>query len=336
MRPVVGVDPHEHVLSAVALDGRGGVLGRWSGGAARPGIGALQSWAARQAPGAVWAIGGSNALGRRLALAPVAAGADVRDVCPTRTADRRRKRPGRGKTDAVDAEAVARELLADPGLPHAFKAAAPGLPDPAREALAVLVRARHRVVDHHRRLLTEADAVLGELPAAVAERLPGGAKTPPRLRAAARRRRTGERATDLRLRLLRAHARRERVLAAERDALGREIEQLLGELGTSLPALCGLGPLGAADLLAEVGDPRRFRSADAFASDTGTAPIPASSAEDGGQARHDRLSRYGNRRLNSVLHVMAVTRLRTHPETQAFVARARAAGKSTPGWSGPR
>src|SRR6266511_2210332 len=113
MRPVIGVDPHEHVLSAVALDGRGGV--------ARPGIGALQSWAARQAPGAVWAIGGSNALGRRLALALVAAGADVRDVCPTRTADRRRKRPGRGKTDVVDAAAVGRELLADPALPHAFK-----------------------------------------------------------------------------------------------------------------------------------------------------------------------------------------------------------------------
>ena len=85
---------------------------------------------------------------------------------------------------------------------------------------------------------------------------------------------------------------------------------------------------GAATLLVEVGDPRRFRSADAFAAYTGTAPIPASSAEPRGHPVHHRLSRFGNRRLNSVLHIMAVTRLRTHPETQAFIAGAVARGKS--------
>ena len=79
----------------------------------------------------------------------------------------------------------------------------------------------------------------------------------------------------------------------------------------------------------EVGDPRRFRSADAFAAYTGTAPIPASSAEAHGHPVHHRLSRFGNRRLNSVLHLMAVTRWRAHPETQAFIARATAAGKTT-------
>jgi transposase len=78
-----------------------------------------------------------------------------------------------------------------------------------------------------------------------------------------------------------------------------------------------------------VGDPRRFRSADAFAAYTGTAPIPASSGEAGGHPVHHRLSRFGNRRLNSVLHIMAVTRLRTHPETQAFIASAVARGKSS-------
>jgi hypothetical protein len=28
---IIGVDPHKHVLSAVALDDRGGVLGNWNG-----------------------------------------------------------------------------------------------------------------------------------------------------------------------------------------------------------------------------------------------------------------------------------------------------------------
>jgi transposase len=328
MEAVIGVDPHKRVLSAVALDRRGGQLGQWHGNTTSADIQGLQSWAARLAPGAGWAIEGSNFLGRRLALALIEAGADVRDVCPTRTADRRRRRPSRGKSDTVDAEAIARELLAHPNLPCAFKAAATTRPDPAREALAVLVRTRRQVVDHHRRLLNEAEVLLSELPAPLAERLPGGSKTEPRLAAAARLRLTGDRPTDLRLRLLRGQLRAERALAAERDGLEREIAQLLAELRTSLPALFGLGPLGAAEVLVEVGDPRRFRSADAFASYTGTAPIPASSAEARGQPMHHRLSRYGNRRLNSVLHIMAVTRLRTHPETQAFIARARTAGKS--------
>ena len=72
-----------------------------------------------------------------------------------------------------------------PTCPHAFKTAAADLPDPAREALAVLVRARHQVVDRHRRLLNEAEALLTELPAALAERLPGRKQTPPRLAAGA-------------------------------------------------------------------------------------------------------------------------------------------------------
>jgi transposase len=329
MQAVIGVDPHRHVLSAVALDARGGRLGHWTGGTDGPGTRALQAWAAQLAPAAVWAIEGSNFLGRRLALALVDAGADVRDVCPARTAERRRRRPGRGKSDAVDAEAIARELLAHPDLPHAFKTIGPGRPAPAREALAVVVRTRHQVVDHHRRLLNEADVLLGELPAHLNERLPGGSKTEPRLQAAARLRPSGDRVTDLRLRLLRAQAQQARALARERDALEREIVQLLKELGTSLPALFGLGPLGAAELLVEVGDPHRFRSADAFASYTGTAPIPASSAEVRGQPVHHRLSRYGNRRLNSVLHIMAVTRLRTHPETQAFIAQTTTRGKTS-------
>lgn len=328
MQAVIGVDPHKHVFRAVALDERGGVLGHWQGGTTRQDIKALRQWAAGCARGATWAIEGTNYLGRSLALALIDVGADVRDVCPTRTADRRRRLPARGKSDAVDAEAIARELLAHPDLPRAFKTTVASGPDPDRDALAVLARERRQVVDRHRRLLNEAEALLGELPAQLIERLPGGARVEPRLAMAARLRATGVRATDLRLRLLRVRAREERALAKERDGLEREIASILRDAETSLPQLFGLGPLGSADLLIEVGDPRRFRSADAFGSYTGTAPIPASSAELDGRPVHHRLSRHGNRRINSVLHIMAVTRLRTHPETQAFIARAVAAGKT--------
>jgi transposase len=328
MQTVIGVDPHKHVFRAVALDERGGLIGDWHGDTTRQGVTGLLRWGSDCAPGAKWAIEGTNSLGRSLAMALIAANADVRDVCPTRTANRRRKLPGRGKSDAVDAEAIARELLAHPNLPCAFKAATASGPDPVRDALAVLIRARRQVVDHHRRLLNEAEPLLGELPANLIERLPGGSKVEPRLAFAARLRASGQPATGLRLRLLRSQAREERTLSKERDRLEREIAGLLREIGTSLPGLFGLGPLGAADLLVEVGDPRRFRSADAFGSYTGTAPIPASSAELHGRPVHHRLNRHGNRRINSVLHIMAVTRLRTHPETQAFIERATASGKT--------
>jgi transposase len=328
MEAVIGVDPHKHVLSAVALDSRGGVLGQWHGETSRRGVEALQVWAAERAPSAAWAIEGSTGLGRRLTMALLAAGAEVRDVCASRTADRRRRRPGRGKSDSVDAEAIARELLAHPELPHAFKGVAGGQPDPQREELAVLVRARHQLVDAHRRLLTEAEALLGELPVWLHERLPTGRKVAPRLTAAARLHRTGDRLTDLRLTLLRAKARDERAVSAECAHLEREIARVLKDIETTLPALQGLGPIGSAQIVVEVGDPRRFRSADAFASYTGTAPIPASSAELHGRPVHHRLNRFGNRRLNAVLYQMAVVRLRVDPETQAYVARLLAAGKT--------
>jgi transposase len=172
MQAIIGVDPHKRVLSAVALDSRGGLLGAWHGETSSRGLAALRRWAAERAPGASWAIEGSNRLGRHLAVALVEAGAEVREVCPSRTAERRRQRPGRGKSDVVDAEAIARELLAHPDLPRAFKTATAGPPEPRREELAILVRARRQLVDRHQRLLNEAETLLGELPARLRERLP--------------------------------------------------------------------------------------------------------------------------------------------------------------------
>ena len=75
--------------------------------------------------------------------------------------------------------------------------------------------------------------LLCELPAHLAERLTGGSRVEPRLAMAARLRLTGERATDLRLRLLRNQAREERALASERDGLEREMQALLRDMETS-------------------------------------------------------------------------------------------------------
>src|SRR3954470_23250983 len=84
----------------------------------------------------------------------------------------------------------------------------------------------------------------------------------------------------------------------------------------------GIGPAGAARILADVGDVARFADRNRFASWTGAAPIDASSGE---HLRH-RLSRAGNRRLNHVLHIAAVVQLRSDTPGRAYYRRKRAAG----------
>lgn len=80
-----------------------------------------------------------------------------------------------------------------------------------------------------------------------------------------------------------------------------------------------------AELLVEVGDPRRF-SEGGFARFNGTAPLAASSGEAEDDPVRHRLNRGGNRRVNAVLHCMAVTQLRGDPRAQKIYADARARG----------
>ena len=105
-------------------------------------------------------------------------------------------------------------------------------------------------------------------------------------------------------------------------ALDKELTGLAAARGSALMDLHGIGPSGAARLLADAGDIHRFASRDRFASWNGTAPLDASS---GSQARH-RLSRAGNRRINRVLHIMAAGWLRNQTKGRAYYDARRAGG----------
>ena len=125
-----------------------------------------------------------------------------------------------------------------------------------------------------------------------------------------------------------------RRLDAEAARTKAEIVATLEQSGTTLTEVPGMGPLLAARILGEVGDPRRIRSKAAFAQMAGTAPLPASS---GATTRH-RLNRGGNRKLNHALHYMALVRYRFDPDTRAYVQRrrqegSRSGGHAVPHWS---
>jgi Transposase IS116/IS110/IS902 family len=107
-------------------------------------------------------------------------------------------------------------------------------------------------------------------------------------------------------------------------ATNAQLRELIAATGSGLLDLNGIGPSGAARLLGDIGDIACFPDHGHFASWNGTAPIDASSGE---QHRH-RLSRAGNRRINRVLHIMAIVRLRNDTDGRAYYRRKVAAGKT--------
>ncbi len=321
---MVGIDPHKLSLSAAVVDERGGVVAvehfKVSGGGHR----AMESWALSFGPVARWGVEGASGLGRHTATYLVGRGHDVRDCCATRTAERARQRR-QGKTDALDAQRIARETLADPEMPVAFKRA-PGDagPDETTELLSLWHNARRSLLKSRQHLLNEAESLLVALPEAIRADLPATKAVRPRLEELARRDRTAtwDAPTTVRIQLLDDHTAAIAELDAKEKQVTAKLNALVAEAGSSLEELCGLSTRSAAELLVEVGDPRRFTEG-GFARFNGTAPLPASSGEGPGEPVRHRLNRGGNRRVNAVLHRMAVTQRRCDPRAQKLFDDAR-------------
>jgi transposase len=311
---IIGMDPHKRSATIEVIDDRERVLDSGRFGTDQGGY-QLMLAAGRRHPDRTWAVEGCNGIGRHIAQRLVADGEMVVDVPAKLSARARVFSTGQGrKTDATDAHSVAVVALRTPRLQVVRV-------DDALVALRLLVdrrdelgRARSQTVNRLHRLLLEL--------------LPGGAKrflsatqahallSPVRPRDVAgrtRRRLASELISDL--------------AAIDRKirAANVQLRQLIAATGSTLLELNGIGPSGAARLLGDVGDICRFADRARFASWNGTAPIDASS---GDQRRH-RLSRAGNRRINRVLHIMAIVQLRNDTEGRAYYRRKLAAGKTT-------
>jgi transposase len=114
------------------------------------------------------------------------------------------------------------------------------------------------------------------------------------------------------------------VLDGKLKALKRRLAEAVTGAGSGLMQVYGVGPAGAARILADVGDVARFPDRNHFASWTGTAPIDASS---GAQIRH-RLSRAGNRWLNHVLYIAGIVQIRHDTPGRRYYLRKLAEGKT--------
>ena len=288
---------------------------------------ALEAWARQFGPIARWGIEGSASWGRHTAAFLTGRGYDVRDVCANRTPRNDRARQ-RGKSDMLDSERIARETLAHPLLPKAFKrAGADSGPDEQQQLLALWHNRRRSILTSRQHLVNEAEGLLCGLPLALREQLPDSKAVRPRLAALARRdrRRRYDAPTTLRLRMLDDY--REQIAALDREdkQVVAQLQTLVRASRSTLGELCGLNTRSVAELLVETGDPRRFTDG-GFARFNGSAPLPASTAEGPGEPVRHRYNPGGNRRINAILHRMAVTQLRCEPRAKAIYANARAEG----------
>lgn len=324
---VVGVDPHKRTLTATVADARGGILASEHFNVSGDGHRALEAWARQFGQIARWGVEGASGWGRHTAMFLVGRDYDVRDVCANRTPRRDRARQ-RGKSDVLDSERIAREVLAHPLLPRAFKRAGQDTgPDEHGQLLALWHNRRRSILTSRQHQLNEAEWLLCELPLELRDQLPDTKAVRPRLAALARRnrRRRYDPPTRLRLAMLEDYAAQTAALDRAEKQVTVQLQSLVGATGSTLGELCGLDTRSVAELLVEVGDPRRFTEG-GFARFNGTAPLPASTAEGPGEPVRHRFNPGGNRRVNAILHRMAVTQLRLEPRAQTIYARARANG----------
>jgi transposase len=309
---VLGIDAHKRTHTVVAVDEAGRQLGtRTTMATSTAAHLDLVRWADRFGAERRWAVEDCRHLSRRLETDLLAAGEQIVRVPPKLMAHCRDSACTYGKSDPIDALAVARAALREPGLPVAR------LDGPERELRLLtdhrddLVAERTRMINRLRWHLHELDPGWDPAPrsltrakaiTAVASRLAGMDGLVARL------------AADLTGRI--------GALTTDINALQREIAVLVRHLAPSLLAIPGAAELTAAKIVAETAGAERFSSKDAYARHNGTAPLPAWSAN---RTRH-RLSRTGNRQLNCAIHRIAVTQARCHPQAQAYLHRRIAAG----------
>lgn len=314
---VIGTDTHKqtHTCGAV-FAGTGQRAGELTAPARKAGFAELLDWGRGLDGERIWALEDCRHVSGAFERFLVASGERVVRVPPKLMGQSRRGERTRGKSDPIDALAVARAALREG--PETLPAA--HLDEAALELKLLLdhredlVRAR---AEDQQRLRWHLHDLWPdfELPAGCLDRRV-------RLDRVARRLARAEQGARVRVSRELVRAIRDRTKRAAE--LEREIAAMVRVQAPQLLDFPGCGTLTAAKLLAETAGVARFSSDAKLARLAGVAPIPASS----GNRTRLRLDRGGNRQLNCALHRIAVTQGRMHPPAREFLARKRVEGKS--------
>ena len=313
---VVGADVHKRTHTFVAVDEVGRKLGERTVAATSCGHAEAVMWA-RQRFGAavVWAIEDCRHLSARLERDLLSAGQQVVRVPPKLMAMARKSARTRGKSDPIDALAVARGFLREPDLPVASH-------DEVSRELKLLV-------DRREVLVALRTATINRLLWRVHELDPSRAPKPRSLDLIKHRRILGDWLVTV-PGLVAELARDELAdivrLTEAINTLAKRIGARIRVVAPGLLSVPGCGDLTAAKLVGEAAGVTRFKSEAAFARHAGVAPIPVWSGNTAGRVR---MTRSGNRQLNAALHRIAVTQIRLDGLGQTYYRHRLAAGDST-------
>lgn len=314
---VLGADVHKRTHTFVAVNEVGRQLGQIVVAADSKGHGRALRWARERFGGQrVWGIEDCRHLSARLERDLLSGGESVVRVPPKLMAHTRASARTRGKSDPIDALAVARAVLREPDLPVAAH-------DEVSRELKLLVDRREDLVAERTRMINRLRWHVHELDPArdPSPRALDLAKHQDLLRAwlGTQRGLVAELARDILADIV-------RVTGVVND-LARRITVLVDQAAPSLLAMPGCGPLTAAKLVGETAGVARFRSEACFARHAGVAPVPVWSGNTAGRVR---LTRSGNRQLNAALHRIAVTQVRLDGLGQRYYRKRLAAGDSRP------
>jgi transposase len=314
---VLGADMHKssHTIAAVsAISGE--LLGDKTIQVGDRGFAAALDWARALGVERVWALEDCRHVSGSFERFLVVSGERVVRVATRLMAGERRGGRQRGKSDQIDALAVARAALRE-GVERL----------PVAELAGVELDIR-LLVDHRERLVRMRVALYNDLLWHLhdlwpEQSFPGCALVSKKWTTRIARR-LGRAEQTARVRIARNEFSHLRELTHTIDALEAEIADLVAQVAPQLLAEPGFGPLTAGKLIGEIAGAQRFSSDAKLARAGGIAPIPVSS----GKTNRHRLDRGGNRQINTAIHRVAITRARCHPETKAYLERKRAEGKT--------
>ena len=314
---VVGADVHKQTHTFVAVDEVGRELGHKTFPATTPAHQDAVRWAREQfGRDLLWAIEDCRHLSARLERDLLAGGESVVRVPPKMMAEQRRVARTRGKSDPIDALAVARAAQREPDLPVASH-------DETSRELKLLVDRRDDLVKYRTATINRLLWRVHELDPSWAPKarsldlvkhqqiLAGQLESVPGI--------VAELARDELADVVE--------LTKRTNGLERRITALVTQAAPTLLAMPGVGVLTAAKLVGEAAGITRFKSEAAFARHAGIAPIPVWSGNTKGRVR---LTRSGNRQLNAAIHRIAVTQIRLEGLGKTYYEKKKAEGMSTP------
>jgi transposase len=312
-----GVDTHTDTHTAVALDSVSGVrLGVAVFPTDTAGYQALLDWLGGFGPVGRVGVEGTGSYGAGLAWFLQDHQVEVIEV----NRPNRQLRRLKGKSDPIDAEQAARAVLAGTAT------AVPKAHNATVEAIRVLFNTRTSAVGDRTAALNQLQSMLVTAPETLRAQLRGLSTV--KLVTTAAKLRPGPNLTDpthATKHALRSLAERIHHLDAEIATTTKLLDTLVADHAPLLVAECGVGTLTAAQLLITAGDnPDRLHTPEAFVALCGANPIPVAS----GRTHRHRLNRGGDRQANRALYLIALTRIRSHPETQALMARLEANKKT--------